>query len=148
MNRGIANFLTSLSGKVDTIAVPLVMFFDASLLSLLVASMLFGGHPFCFQARDLTFPGASHLSRVGFTSLYPGHCVPDTVHLLHVGCVRSQTRHRLRHSQQCRIWGSPISSRPRAMDIILKRLDLGWGGWYSSCKNTSVVRAIFSRRQL
>ncbi|KAK7963876.1 hypothetical protein PG996_008437 [Apiospora saccharicola] len=55
------------------------------------------------RRRDLTLPGGSHWILTGLTLPYPGQSTPDVMHLLHAGWVKSQTRHRLRHSQQCRL---------------------------------------------
>lgn len=77
------------------------------------------------RPRDVTLPGASHLSRGGLVSLYPGHAVPDEKHLLHPGCAKSQTKHRRRHSQQCRLGGPSIvyhqGSRPVRNQLIRQR---------------------------
>lgn len=53
-----------------------------------------------FAFRDLTCPGESHFIFRGCTGPYPGQAVPDAEQRLHPGCVKSQTKLRLRHSQQ------------------------------------------------
>lgn len=69
----------------------------SSLLAPLIAA------DFCLE---LLSPIASHFSLLGFVLPYPGQATPDLMHLLHAGAVKSQTRHRRRHSQQCTL-GSP-----------------------------------------
>ena len=50
---------------------------------------------------EVTFPGVSHFNLFGSEAPYPGQSTPSFRHLLQVGRVKSQTRQRRRHSQQC-----------------------------------------------
>lgn len=70
-----------------------------------------------FLVRDLTLPGASHFNLFGSFSSYPGQVIPDLIHRLHAGRVKSQTRRRRRHSQQWRLRPSSIIFN-RLVDLL------------------------------
>lgn len=64
---------------------------------------LLSGSDECLALRILeaTFPVVSHFKRFGFEAPYPGQSTPSLLHLLQAGRVKSHTRQRRRHSQQC-----------------------------------------------
>lgn len=88
---------------------------SCGMLSLLLKRCLL---PLC--ERDVTLPGASHLSREGLALLYLGQTVPEEVHLLHEGWVKSQTKQRRRHSQQWRFGASILCAFTTQFDRELE----------------------------